>query len=127
MKVLERLNEAEQKVLEALSASQDRVVEGVTTARSAVAQASDRLPDRPKVELPEVELPAFGEIVDNLTDFWQAVLEHNRAFAHRLHGAVTATPKAKKAPRARTTRSTGARSTGARSRSAKATKATRAA
>ena len=38
MKVLERINEAEQQVLEALSASQERVVESVTNARSAVAE-----------------------------------------------------------------------------------------
>jgi hypothetical protein len=105
MKVLEKISEAEQQVLDAMTASQERVVESVTSARSAVAEASERLPDLPKVELPDVELPTFGEVVDNLTEFCQAVLEHNRAFAHRLHGAVTATPKAKKAPRARSTAS----------------------
>ena len=101
MKVLDKITEAEQQVLQALSASQERVVEGVTSARSAMGQASDRRPELPKVDLPDVELPTFGEMVDNLTDFWLAVLEHNRAFAHRLHGAVTAAPKAKRAPRAR--------------------------
>jgi hypothetical protein len=122
MKVMDRITEAEQQVLQVLSASQERVVESVTSARSAVAQASDRLPELPKVEVPEVELPTFGEIVDNLTDFWQAVLEHNRAFAHRLHGAATATPKAK-APRARSTGSRATKTT----RTTKTTKTTKAA
>jgi len=108
MKVLEKINEAEQQVLQALSATQERVVEGVTAARSAAGQASELFPDLPKVDLPDVELPTFAEVVDNLTDFWLAVLEHNRAFAHRLHGAVTAAPKAKRATRSR---STGSRST----------------
>jgi hypothetical protein len=120
MKVMDRISEAQEQALQALSASQDRVVEGVTSARAAVAQASERLPEFPKVELPEVELPTFGEMVDNLTEFWQAVLEHNRSFAHRLHGAATATPKAKRATRTRSTTSKSTRAT-------KTTKAARAA
>lgn len=109
MKVLDKVSEAEEQVLSALSTSQDRLVDGVSAARGAVAAAADRTPTLPSIELPSIELPGFGEVIDNMTDFWTTVLEHNRSFAHRLHGAVL--PPAKPRKRAASKASAATRST----------------
>jgi hypothetical protein len=103
------------KVIDQINESQDRALSDLETAQARLVELNERLAETasrwmPKVELPtvdtDVELPQGQDLVANYFDFAGKVLAANRAFVETLVGVWAPTqPKPVTRARAKTTAS----------------------